>query len=393
MIMTKRAKHIFLWIIVIIIAIVVAIYFSVPLVRYLALPITGSTKAPSLSFGTSKPSPSKQFVAGTLANATQVVNTIAEVPEEGGWINTSPLDLKALQQQNKVILIDFWTYTCINCIRATPYTEELWKRYKDYGLVVIGVHSPEFSVERNPANILKAVKQLGITYPVLTDADHLVWNAFGNHFWPAIYVISPKGEIVYTKFGEGHYANEEDALRRALEKAGWKLPLYGPPTKFLTPLHTQQTEELYAGLGFVRRSFGNPNQPALGQVVSFKLPMAIDQDRIYLSGQWKGDYDYIESESPGEILLKYLASTPYVVLGPANEAVMVVVRWDGKSVPKQYQGSDIKTVNGKTIIRVDSPRLYYPLNSKAPYGTHKIEFSVPKGLRLWSFTFGSYVLR
>lgn len=161
-----------------------------PIVRYWLSPVTGSTAAPASFYTDNIAKPSKATEqAGqkrVLADQNGVVQDIDQVPVEGGWINSQPLDLKQLQKENKVVLIDFWTYTCINCIRADPYTQQLWERYKDHGLVVIGVHSPEFDIEKSPANILAAIKQAGLTYPVLTDGNMAVWRSFGNHTWPEV---------------------------------------------------------------------------------------------------------------------------------------------------------------------------------------------------------------
>ncbi len=159
-----------------------------------------------------------------LANATSIVQTIDQVPEEGGWINTAPLNISLLQKENKVIVMDFWTHGCINCIRDAPHVQQFWEKYKDHGLVIIGVHSPEFEYEHKPANILAFVKKAHLTYPIMTDGDMTVWNKFGNHFWPGKYIINPKGTIVYTHFGEGDYDEQEQAIRKALKDAGWQLP-------------------------------------------------------------------------------------------------------------------------------------------------------------------------
>ncbi|MCH9770348.1 MAG: redoxin domain-containing protein [Gammaproteobacteria bacterium] len=392
------------WLITLLVIIVVAVlaYFFIPAVRYFLIPITGSVQAPKFSEPMAKlktmtheakkmPASNKLFAVGRLGNANKVVDSISQVPEEGGWINTAPLDIQALQKEKKVILIDFWTYSCINCIRATPYSEELWKRYKDYGLVVIGVHAPEFHFEHIPANIFKAVKAAGISYPVLTDGNMKVWKSFNNFTWPAKYVISPNGKVIYTQFGEGSYGREEQVIRKALEAAGWKLPPYKPTSVFLNLDGRAQTEELYIGAGRLRKPLGNEQTPAVGESDNFQLPDSIAADKVYLKGQWLGQNDDMQSQGPGEIVLKYTASTPYIVMGPASKPVNVIVTWDGKPVPKDIAGRDIKyNANGQSYIVVDMPRLYFSLSPKAPYGTHVIRFITPAGLRAYSFTFGSY---
>jgi peroxiredoxin len=371
-----------------------AIWETVPLVRYYFIPVTGGTAAPK-SFGIPEKDPPKPHGhhARLFANRHRLVPTIAQVPPEGGWINSRPLNLQQLEKKGKVILIDFWTYTCINCIRADPFDEVYWRRYKDHGLVVIGVASPEFKIEGVPANVLIGVKREGLTYPILMDAHKKVWHTFGNRFWPGKYLIDPQGEIVYTKFGEGDYEAEERVIRKQLKKAGHKhLPPDRPlnPKLDLIPANKPQTEELYAGPKFMRKPLGNGKQPHNGKVVRFKMPHKLKQDRIYLSGKWRGHGDYDASVSRGAIGLNYLAQAPYIVLDNAGGPKRIEVTLDGKPVPPEFRGQDIEVKHGKTWMTVTEPRLYWPIANRAPYGRHTIRFKVPADVHLYSFTFGVY---
>jgi thiol-disulfide isomerase/thioredoxin len=373
-----------------------AAYATVPVVRYLLMPVVGSTPAPDSLLGSAAAPPAKAAADGTkrlFANRKHLVSSIDEVPSEGGWINSPPLDLKQLEHEGKVVLIDFWTYTCINCIRANPFDEVYWQRYKDHGLVIIGVASPEFKIEGVPKNVLIGVKREGLTYPILMDADMEVWRNFGNHFWPGKYLIDPHGDIVYHKFGEGDYEHEEQVIRAQLIKAGHKdLPPDEPldPKLDLIPAAKSQTEELYAGPDFVRKPLGNKQQPANGTVTNFNLPVTLKPDRIYLGGPWKGAGDYDESTGPATIGLNYVAQAAYVVLDTAGGPKQVEVTLDGRPLPPAYRGRDITVANGKTVMTVDEPRLYWPIADRAPYGRHTIRFAVPAGVRLYSFTFGTY---
>lgn len=381
-------------------------YYFVPYVRYKLIPITGGTKAPvslditqnlglSLStlFASTEPvheiGHDMLIQPGIFANKHHQVSSIDQVPEAGGWINSTHLDLKKLEAQNKFILIDFWTYSCINCIRATPYTQELWDRYKDHGLVVIGIHSPEFKFEGNPKNIYAAVKKAGITYPVLTDASKLLWHRFGNHFWPGKYLISPEGNIIHTQFGEGKYDYEEQVIRKHLQQAGWKLPPYTGTSVFLEPSQKTVTPELYAGVGFLRQPYGNSERPAAEQVTKFSLPAQLISDSITLDGSWYNGYEHAESRSDGQIVLNYTAQAPYIVLDGVKPS-MVEVLLDGQPVTKKFAGEDMVNQDSRTFMKVNEPRLYYPIAHKAPYGRHTITFRVPAGIRLYSFTFGVY---
>ncbi len=376
----------------------VALWHELPHMRAELMPITGSVAAPRTLYpngpGTDGGGDvSTQHGRRLLANRKGPVSDISQVPAEGGWINSLPLDLNALQRQNKVVLIDFWAYTCINCIRSNEFSEELWQRYKDHGLVVIGVHSLEFEVGRSPANILAAVERQGLTYPILTDGDMVVWGEFNNHYWPAKYLIDPHGDIVFHQFGEGDYAHEEQVVRGQLKKAGYKLPDYGPPDPpvKLMPVQRSQTPELYAGPEFVRAPYGNHQQPGDGVTTDFKLPEGeLAPDRIYLGGQWHGHNDYMQSEASGTIALNYQAQAAYVVLATAGGKRTLTVTLDGKPVPPGFRGKDLRLQDGRTVMTVDEPRLYWPIANHAPYGRHTIRFQVPAGVRLYSFTFGTY---
>ncbi|MGH8426434.1 MAG: redoxin domain-containing protein [Gammaproteobacteria bacterium] len=389
---------------VVVLACVVAVgavaYVKVPVVRYVLMPITGSTPAPQSLLPTGNTQTTASAAASAarpqriFSNQTHTVASIAEVPAEGGWINSKPVDLKQLEKEGNVILVDFWTYTCINCIRANPFDEVYWQRYKDHGLVIIGVASPEFAIEGVPKNVLIGVEQEGLTYPILMDADMKIWDNFGNHFWPGKYLINPQGQIVYHKFGEGGYEEEESVIRKELVKAGHTdLPPDRPldPKLDLIPANRNQTEELYAGPGFLRQPLGNTQQPQAGKTTDFKLPATLGEDRIYLGGEWKGANDYDESAGQGVIGLNYIAQAPYVVLDTAGGSKKVEVTLDGKPLPPEFRGTDITVTDGKTWMNVTEPRLYWPIANRAPYGRHTIRFMVPAGVRLYSFTFGTYL--
>lgn len=395
----KRAGIVVIVIVAIAVAAGAYAYVTLPVVRYYLMPVTGSTPAPSslLPAGNAQTDPAKHADPPRIfSNREHEVKSIDQVPPEGGWINSRPLDLKKLEAQGKVILVDFWTYTCINCIRANPFDEVYWNRYKDHGLVIIGVASPEFAIEGVPKNVLIGVEREGLTYPILTDAKMAVWNNFGNHFWPGKYLIDPHGNIVYHKFGEGDYEHEEKVIREQLIKAGHTdLPPDRPldPKLDLIPADRTQTPELYAGPGFLRRPLGNSKQPEQGGTTNFTLPATLDPDRIYLGGEWRGAHDYVESKNDGIIGLNYIAQAAYVVLDTAGGPKHVEVTLDGKPVPPQFRGSDITVADGRTYITVTEPRLYWPIANRAPYGRHTIRFKVPAGVRLYSFTFGTYLPR
>jgi len=395
----KRTGIIVVIVVVVLVAAGAIAYTNIPVIRYFLMPLTGATSAPPSLLGSSDgesaahPDATQGMPQRVFSNHTQTVDSIEQVPAEGGWINSKPLDLKKLEKEGNVILVDFWTYTCINCIRANPFDEVYWQRYKDHGLVIIGVASPEFKIESVPKNVLIGVEREGLTYPILMDANMKVWNNFGNHFWPGKYLIDPQGKIVYHKFGEGDYAHEEQVIRQQLIKAGHTdLPLDAPlsPKLDLIPANKQLTEELYVEPGFLRKALGNDQQSGVGKTIDFHIPAKLGEDRIYLGGQWRDSNEYDESVGPGVIGLNYIAQAPYVVLDTAGGAKKVEVTLDGKPISPAYRGTDIIASGGKTWINVAQPRLYWPIANRAPYGRHTIRFKVPAGVRLYSFTFGVY---
>lgn len=349
---------------------------------------------PSATHPQAKPAHATGQGAGhLLSNRSAPVADIDQVPVQGGWINSRPLNLQALQKRNKVVLVEFWAYSCINCIRANAFTQLLWQRYKDHGLVVVGVHSLEFKFGGKPANILAAVKRQGLTYPILTDGHMRVWRAFHNRYWPAKYLFNAQGKLVYHHFGEGGYEHEEKVIRRQLRRAGYDLPEDKPlnPETQLLPARRAQTPELYAGPGFMRRPYGNDKQPQAGVTTTFELPTGeLTPGHIYLGGRWRGHSDYVQSKSPGTFALNYRAQAAYVVMAAADGPLTVTVTLDGAPVPPDFRGKDLRLHHGQTVMHVDEPRLYWPIDNQAPYGRHTIQFHVPAGIRLYSFTFGTY---
>ena len=156
-----------------------------------------------------------------LAAAPAPVQTGASAPDftgTGAWLNSAPLDLKQLR--GKVVLVEFWTFDCINCAHTVPYVKDWYARYRDKGLVVVGVHTPEYPFERDTGNLKKALARFGIQYPVVQDNQYATWNAYGNQYWPALYLIDKNGKVVYTRVGEGHYEETEQAIRNLLGVGG-----------------------------------------------------------------------------------------------------------------------------------------------------------------------------
>ena len=289
-----------------------------------------------------------------------------EISTTGEWLNSAPLSSKDLK--GKVVLVDFWTYSCINCLRTLPYITSWHERYKDKGFVVLGVHAPEFDFEKNKANVERAVKRFNIFYPVVQDNDHLLWNRFQNKYWPAHYLISREGQIVYTHFGEGKYDVTENNIRALLGETGEKAKL----TSATGGYSFNQTPETYLGTVRAERMQTTDNLAA---------------DQWALSGDWKRTTEYSEAASVGALLKMHMRGGKlFLVLGSASgKPIHARILFDGKPVT-DFAGKDVK--NGE--VEITEHRLYDLIDlKKNGEGLFEIQAKEP-GLRAYAFTFGGY---
>ncbi|MGI0047790.1 MAG: redoxin domain-containing protein [Nitrosotalea sp.] len=305
-----------------------------------------------------------------------------------GYINTTPDALKS-SMKNEVVIYDFWTYSCINCLRTLPYLEEWNAKYADKGLLIVGVHSPEFEFEKDINNVKMAVQKYNITYPVVLDSDHSTWNAFGNNYWPAEYITDYLGHIRHTHFGEGDYDQTEQVIQQLLNQRAQALGLDINTNMSLVNLQPhefsdQQTPELYFGYDFATgRSFlGNQEgfQPNL--TVTYTLPSNLQQDHFYLGGNWQNLDDSMKLASDnGKIVLPYYAKDVNIVA--AGPGVGVQVLLDGNSVGASDAGADLQ--NG--TVNVSENRLYNVISSQQA-GPHVITLMAKPGFQIFTFTFG-----
>lgn len=308
------------------------------------------------------------------------------------WLNSPPLALEQLK--GKVILIDFWTYSCINCQRTLPYIREWWNKYKDSGLVIIGIHSPEFAFEKNPQNLKNALKKYQVTWPVVMDNDFETWQLYGTHAWPTKHLVDENGTIVYSHVGEGNYFETEQKIQEALKKAGFKIK------KELTEELSQeiaklgQTPELYCG--YLRGILGNPEGFQKNKDYQYQLPENIEPDMVYLEGVWHSEAEYLEhprkTEELEDILtLSYRAKKVYLVMESANgKPIKVYITLDSSGLTKEVAGEDIEfDGNGRAYVNVQFSTLYNLIETPT-FGDHILKIStLDKGLRCFAFTFGS----
>jgi cytochrome c biogenesis protein CcdA/thiol-disulfide isomerase/thioredoxin len=330
-----------------------------------------------------------------VAQAADTLPVEGKLPSLNGaveWLNSAPLT--AEQLKGKVVVIDFWTYSCINCLRSLPYTKAWAEKYRDQGLVVIGVHAPEFAFERNVNNVRKAVKEQGINFPVAIDNDFAIWRAFGNQYWPAHYFIDAKGRIRHHHFGEGEYAKSEQVIQQLLEEAGRK-DVTNTVVSTEGAQGVQQQSDMGAVgspetyLGYDRaENFASPETQAANAARQYSAPAKPALNQWGLAGNWLSQADQITlNQGTGSIVYRFHARDLHLVLGPGKDGkpVRFRVTIDG-AAPGQDHGADI-AADGSG--KIDSQRLYQLVRQNGTVGdrTFNIEFLDP-GVQAYAFTFG-----
>jgi cytochrome c biogenesis protein CcdA/thiol-disulfide isomerase/thioredoxin len=309
----------------------------------------------------------------------------------GPWINSPPLMREQLH--GKVVVIDFWTYSCINCLRAIPYVRAWHERYAKDGLVIIGVHAPEFAFEREPENVRKAVRDLGILYPVVLDNDYELWRGFNNRFWPAHYFIDAQGRVRYHHFGEGNYAKSEQVIRQLLAEGG------RAPTGSAASIEMKDEAEVAADFGQLKspetyigyrraEHFVSPGGMLRDKARDYTLPKQLELNHWALGGRWTVGLQSARLESPGgRIAYRFHARDLHLVLGPAanGRPVRFRVSIDGKA-PGSDAGGDVAP-NGNGIV--SDERLYQLFRQRGAVRDRlfTIEFLDP-GVSAFAFTFG-----
>lgn len=298
------------------------------------------------------------------------------------WLNTdTPFTLKELR--GKVVLIDFWTYTCINCIRTLPHVTAWYDKYKDQGFVVIGVHTPEFEFEKDSKNVQNAIKQYNIHYPVPQDNAYATWNNYKNQYWPAEYLIDARGNVRRTHFGEGKYDETEKAIQVLLKEARQQVSDSVDNITDQTP-DSRQSPETY--LGSSRMEFYYPHGKVNNGKQLFTLFDQVPQDSFSLGGNWNITDEYAIAGEKAFLIYNFTASKVHLVLRSSNNTqAKIKVFLDNILVENRYAGVDVQ--NG--IVTVDTDRLYtlIDLHSKVENHLLKLEFQT-SGVEVFAFTFG-----
>ena len=318
----------------------------------------------------------------------KISETVLAPELDGGqWIQNGPVSLKALRDKS-VVLVDFWDYTCINCIRTLPYVAGWHRRYAQSGLVVVGVHAPEFSFAREGTHVAEAAARFALEYPIVLDNEYAIWRAYSNRFWPAKYLVDSKGRIRYYHFGEGGYQETEVAIQGLLRELNPSVSL--PPP--MDPVRDSDrpgavcyrvTPELY--LGHARGQFGNPEGIARDRPHDYRDAGPHMEGTTYLSGSWRVEQESARAEAAGAaISLRYTAKDVNLVMAPpAGASSRVEVKLEGSQRP----GDDVKFDGDRGYVVVDRPRMYSIVaNDSVQTGSLELR-AEQAGLAAYAFTF------
>jgi thiol-disulfide isomerase/thioredoxin len=320
-------------------------------------------------------------------------------PEIGRiWLNSPPLSFRQLR--GRVVLVDFWDYTCVNCIRTLPYVQAWHERYGNKGLTVIGVHTPEFTFAQYQSNIERGIREFGLTYPIVVDSDREIWKAFANRYWPTKYLLDKEGYLRYAHFGEGEYRETEEAIRELLREISPALAF--PP--LMEPLRAEDgagavcfrpSAELY--VGHARGRIGNEGSFHEDSIADYSLPDDLKEGFFYVRGRWASTAEYMEAVEDGEhiVVLRYEASGVNVVMAsPRSGTRDVKIRQDGHPLNSSQKTRDTRFRSGdsgeESYVSVQNARMY-ALVDNHDFGTHTLELTCPAGVAVFAFTFNSCI--
>ncbi|MGH9402145.1 MAG: redoxin domain-containing protein, partial [Terriglobia bacterium] len=315
------------------------------------------------------------------------------------WINSRPLTMEKLHGQ--VVMLDFWEYTCINCIRTLPETIKWYNRYRQYGFEVIGVHGPEFNIAFPVENVRKAVNRFGIPYPVVVDDQFKIFRLYQTNAWPTRFLIDASGVVRFERTGEGGDSAFEQAIQDLLKQAhpGLKFTASDavpPPQSAFDPGCGDQTPEMYVGNWNGRGVLSNPEGYRAGRTFNYKLPASVTDGRVVLAGEWKTDhngmiYEGKKKSAAGELEMRYHARELYAVMNVARaHPSRLYITQDGKDLTPENKGVDVQIdAQGHSYIEVRASRMYY-LAANPADGSHVVVLkSTAQGVTINSFTFGN----
>lgn len=339
-------------------------------------------------------------IAALQLRAGNAESAAGLLPSEGGfpplvgatgWLNSQPLTSEDLR--GKVVLIDFWTYSCINWRRTLPYLRAWDARYKDHGLIVIGVHTPEFSFEHNVDNIRWAINDMKMDYPIAIDGDYVIWRAFNNEYWPALYFVDARGRIRHHQFGEGGYAESEAIIQHLLAEAGFSgighdlTSVDARGVEISAASASLRSSENYLGSERTE-GFASPGGTHLDKSRVYAFPARLNLNQWALSGNWTaGKEAVVLNQADGRIAYRFHARDLNLIMGPAvsGNAVRFRLFLDGQP-PGASHGIDVDEQGRGTVIE---PRLYQLIRQSAPIADRQFEIKfLDPGVAAYDFTFG-----
>ena len=333
------------------------------------------------------------FAEFSISNPLAPVGELSSLSGATGWLNSPPLTEADLR--GSVVLVDFWTYTCINWLRTLPYVRAWAEKYQDQGLVVIGVHTPEFPFEHDGANVRRALQDMRVEYPIAIDNEYAVWNGFSNHYWPALYLFDVEGNIRHHHFGEGDYVRSEAMIQQLLIEAGKgfigdelvSTSVAGQGIEAAADWNDQETPETYLGVERTER-FVSPGEMAVGARHIYAVPERLRHNHWALSGNWTAREQAIGLHAAnGRIAYRFHARDLHLVMGPASQGASVRFRvlLDGQA-PGVAHGGDVDDQGNGTVA---VQRLYQLIRQPQPITDRlfEIEF-LDAGVEAFAFTFG-----
>ncbi len=365
----------------------IALGLDTGLLTRVSLASTGGIEQKLINAVRPAPAPQPALQAGAPLPVEGTMPSLAGATQ---WLNSSPLTTQSLR--GKVVLVDFWTYSCINCIRTLPYVRGWYDKYKEHGLVVLGVHAPEFAFEKNPDNVARAVKDLGVDYPVALDNDYAIWKGFNNEYWPAHYFIDAQGQIRHHHFGEGNYHESEDVIRQLLTEAGQK----NLPGGYVDDDHHgveaassddgSRSPETYVGYARAMNFVGG--KVSHDDSATYRTTGTLAVNQWTLTGRWtvQGESAQLDT-SGGGIIYRFRGRDLHLVLGPGSSGKPVRFRItiDG-TPPGADHGMDADAEGNGTV---DSQRLYQLVRQAGGTGERLFEITfLDPGVQAYAFTFG-----
>ncbi len=304
--------------------------------------------------------------------------------ENKQWINSKPLTLELLR--GKIVLLDFWTYSCINCLRTLPALKVMREKYHAKGLIIVGVHTPEFEFEKELTNVQNAVRRHEIEYPVLNDPERINWENYGNTYWPRAALLDEEGMLVMEHVGESGYDEIEEEVIKHLQRLHHLGSEVKPTTEEKQSYSSGLSKETYAGSAR-NQGLGSARVCTKKGCDEFYDPgKRYHQDVIYLQGDWNQTKEYVEflGEEPGYILFPYAAREVNVVLDGTGSATVLV---DDKPLSTENAGNDVQVRFGKSLVFLNGPRMYTLIKDKT-FHQGKLKIIPCKGMRVYAFTFG-----